>query len=183
MEKWIQRHQPAKGRRRRSRIQPMHAELSCLVFEIPAFARRNRAGGKKAYQLAVQTRREVLLVFRMEKWIQRHQPAKGRRRRSRIEPMHAEFSRLFLQRRVDVLGDYFDFNARPTGLVHASAQFLGDVTAWIPGLKIEVRRGAHFDRREIAWRQLSCELGSGRYKGNDATFLFCKRRELAPQGG
>ena len=75
------------------------------------------------------------------------------------------------------------FDAGPTGLVHTGAQFLGAVTAWIPGLEIEVRRGAHFNRREIAWRQLSCELGGGRYKGHHATSLFGKRSEMSRQGG
>src|SRR2546422_5855246 len=96
--------------------------------------------------------------------------------------MHAELSCLLLQRRVNVVGDHFDNDARATSLVHAGAKFLGAVTTRIPGLKIEVRRGAHFDRREIAGRQLSRELSSGWYKGHHTAFLFCKRGEMSRQG-
>ena len=97
--------------------------------------------------------------------------------------MHAKLCRLFLQRRIDVVGDHFDFDAGTTGLVNARAQLLGAVAARIPGLKIEVRRGAHFDCREIAGRYPSCELSGGRNKGNHAAFLFCKRGEMSRQGG
>ena len=117
----------------------------------------------------------------MQERIESYQPAKGRCRSVRIQPVHAKLRRLLLQQVIDAIGNHFNFDAGATRLVYTGAELLGAIAARVPGFEIKVRRGAGFHRSEVSWRNQARELGAGGHECDDAFLSFCERRELARQ--